>query len=221
MKVLWIYDDIWHPAEVIDRGLLSFPPRFRNYEIDRVCTAKDILTPEMLKEYPVILCAKGNAINAANSAPWFEEGVTEVMPEDFADYIRNGGGFVSLHASNTFMKDTCPGMTDLIGCSYVSHPPRCLTKVYPAANTNHPVVSGVEPFEERDEHYILDYSCDDMDVFLKSSSESGGERIAGYTRMIGKGRLCSLTPGHTLALWQNPNFQTLVMNAIDWCAGLL
>lgn len=219
MKVLWIYDDIWHPAEVIDRGLKSFPDRWNSYEIDRVCTAKDILTPGMLKEYPVILCAKGNAINAANSAPWFEEGVTEVMPGDFREYIENGGGFVSLHASNTFMTETCPEMTGLIGCSYVSHPPRCLTKVYPVSD--HPVNSGVAAFEERDEHYILDYNCKDMDVFLKSSSKEGGERIAGYTRQIGKGRLCALTPGHTLALWQNPNFQTLVMNAIDWCAGLL
>lgn len=217
MKVLFIYDDIWHPLDVIERGLATFDDRIKEYDFNKVITAKDILTPEFVKDYPVIISAKGNSINAANVAPWFEPGVTEFMPSDLKAYIENGGGFFSLHASNTFMKDSCPEMVDLVGCSYVTHPPRCMTHVYPVSD--HPINKGVEAFDERDEHYILDYNKDDMDVFLHSSSEAGGDRIAGYTRFIGKGRLCVLTPGHNLAFWMNKNFQTLFMNAIDWCAG--
>ena len=59
MKVLLIYDDLWHPAEVIDRGLKSFPARFDEYELDCVRTAKDILTPEFVQAFPVVIIAKG------------------------------------------------------------------------------------------------------------------------------------------------------------------
>ena len=38
MKVLFIYDDIWHPADVIEKGLASFPERFREYDLYKVIT---------------------------------------------------------------------------------------------------------------------------------------------------------------------------------------
>ncbi len=217
MKVLLIYDDVWHPAEVIDRGLKTFPARFDDYEIDCVKTAKDILTPEFVAEYPVVIVAKGNTINAANPAPWFEPTVTEFMPADFRAYAENGGGLIFLHAGNVFSRKNAPEMAELNGNAFIGHPLRCMTHVYPVGD--HPITAGVEAFDERDEHYNIEILADDINVILRTASESGGDLISGYTRNIGKGRLCVLTPGHTLAIFANPNFQTLLMNAIDWCAG--
>ena len=59
--------------------------------------------------------------------------------------------------------------------------------------------------------------CDDADVFLTSRSEKGGVQSAGYTRLIGDGRLCALTPGHTLDVWENEAFIRLLTNAMEWC----
>lgn len=215
MKVLFICDDLWHPAEVLMRGLSSLQKE--GYELDFVRTAKDILTPAMLREYPVVVNAKGNAVNAANSEPWFEPTVTEVMPEDFAQYVEEGGGFVALHAGNTYRRDKLKSFCDLIGNSFQGHPLRCPVTVEPVGF--HPILDGVEGFAERDEHYQIGDLAEDIDVFLKTKSEPGGTQVAGYTRNIGKGRLCVLTPGHTLAMLQNRNFQRLFMNAVDWCAG--
>lgn len=228
-KVLFIYDDVWHPAEVIDRGLQTFGEELMGYEFDMVMTAKDILTPEMLKEYPLIVCCKGNAINAANSAPWFEEGVTEVMPKDFRKYVEEGGSFLAVHAANTFTKAGCPEMADLLGGSFVTHPPRCAVTVYPVSE--HPIVRDLDAFTQRDEHYQLDLASDilkadqveapygdkETSVFLKSYSVTGGTQIAGWTRKIGKGRLCCITPGHTLGVWSDPEFQKLFLNSMAWC----
>lgn len=215
MKVLLICDDIWHPAEVIKMGLESW--KQEKYEFDVIMTAKDILTPELLREYPVVINAKGNAVNAANCAPWFEEGVTEAGPEEFKKYVEEGGGFLSLHAGNTFMEESCAGYCNFVGNSYKTHPLRCPVTVRPVRN--HAVTKGVCEYTERDEQYVLKILAEDIDVFLEAETAEEGKQVAGYTRMLGKGRVCVLTPGHTLAVWKNAEFRKLLSNAIDWCAG--
>ncbi len=231
MKVLFLYDDNWHPCEVIERGLQSFGNRLDGYAFDFVRTAKDILTPEMLKEYDVVVNAKGNQINAANPEPWFEAGVTEVLPSEFEAFARAGGGFLALHAGCAWWSGFVPvrepdrftepneAYLRLIGAAFDGHPPRCEVTVYPSAE--HPITRGVCAFTGRDEQYRLKDLAPDSQIFLRSRSEAGGEQIAGFTRRLGHGRLCVLTPGHTLGIWQQPDFQQLLTNAIDWCGGTI
>ncbi len=212
MKVLVICDDLWHPAEVIEKGLAAWgDPRF---QFDIVKAAKDILTPERIAGYPVILCCKGDSVTSANNAPWFEDGVTEVRPAEFEEYVRAGGGFVSLHASNTARAGS--PMAAFVGNSFVGHPPRCGVEM--EVTGEHPVTAGVEPFHIRDEHYELALCAPDAEVFLHSQSSTGGRQVAGYSRQMGEGRLCVLTPGHTLDVWLHPQFLRLLGNALAWCA---
>lgn len=215
MKVLFICDDIWHPADVLKEGMGYMEPE--EFQFDFVITAKDILTPELLREYPVIINAKGNAVNAANTTPWFEPGVTEVMPADLRRYVEEGGGFLSLHSGNSFRMDGGREYCEFVGNSFAGHPPRCPVTIEPVAK--HPITEGVCSFTVRDEHYQLADLAQDIEVFLESVSESGGRQPAGYTRQIGKGRLCVLTPGHTLSVLKNENFRRLLSNAVRWCAG--
>ena len=72
-------------------------------------------------------------------------------------------------------------------------------------------------FSIRDEHYQMEILAEDADIFLTSHSETGGSHTAGYTREMGQGRLCVLTPGHTLSVWQNKEFQKIFLNAVKWC----
>lgn len=76
-RILVLCDDIWHPAEVVEKGLL--PLAGDRYQFEFVKAAKDILTVEMIAEFPLILCCKGNGVTSGNPAPWFENTVTEVM----------------------------------------------------------------------------------------------------------------------------------------------
>lgn len=215
MKAILVCDDIWHPAEVIERGLKCMDPE--DIEFDVVKTAKDILTPEMLRQNDVLIVAKGNAINAANSAPWFEPTVTECGPEEIRDYVREGGALLALHAGLCLGKDDAPAYTDVVGSYFLGHPLREMTNV--RVTREHPITMGVSDFSERDEHYQLAVTALDADIFMTTSSEHGGTFPSGYARRYGKGRVAALTPGHTLAVWSNPNFQRLLKNAIRWCAG--
>ena len=118
MNVLVICDDIWHPGEVIVRGLK--PLEKLGYELDFVMAAKDILTKDMLYDYDVIINAKGNAHSPANAgSPWFEDTVTAVMPNDFKEYIESGRGFIALHSGNTYHPETRMDMVELIGNEFL------------------------------------------------------------------------------------------------------
>ncbi|MBR5379228.1 MAG: ThuA domain-containing protein [Clostridia bacterium] len=216
MKVLLICDDIWHPADVIERGLAAMNPE--EMEFDLVKTAKDILSPAFVSRYDVLVNCAGNSINAANSHPWFEEGVTEFGPEAFREYVLNGGGMVVIHSGLTIggPRAPVPAYTDVAGAYFVSHPPREMTHV--RVTRENEITRGVEDFSERDEHYQIVMTAEDVQPFLQTSSEHGGVTVSGYTRLFGKGRVAALTPGHTLAVWENPNFQKLVKNSIRWCA---
>lgn len=215
-KILVLCDDVWHPAEVVEKGIASLGEE--KYCFDFVKAAKDILTPEMIEEYPLIICSKSNNVTSGNSAPWFENTVTEVMGDEFQSYVGRGGAFLSVHSGNVFMGDGdgVKKYTEFVGNRFLSHPPRC--KVTLKKEKDHPIMSGVEEqFDIRDEHYQIEMLAEDADIFLNSVSESGGVQAAGYTREIGAGRLCVLTPGHTLSVWKNEQFQKILWNAIAWC----
>lgn len=210
-EVLLLCDDHWHPAEVIELGIV---PLEQDYRFTVVKTAKDILTPAFLSKFPLVVCCKGNAVNAANTAPWYEEGVTEVMAEEFEAYVRNGGGFLSLHSGNTWKENDAHAR--FIGNHFQGHPPRCTVQVS-ALQNSHPISQGVEDFSIRDEHYRISLLCDDAEIFCRTHSETGGTQIGGYTRVLDKGRLCVLTPGHTLAVWETPSFLQLLHQSMEWC----
>ena len=221
-KVLVICDDIWHPAEVIEAGFSLL--KKKDYVFDFVKTAKDILTPEMIAEYPVIFCCKGNAINAANSEPWFEDTVTEVGPEELASYVENGGTFVVLHAGSAVdpswvhreekFQKPARAYQELIGCTFHGHPLRCPVCERPV-NPDHPIMRGVESFTERDEHYMIKITAEDVTMLFETDSVPGGSGVpGGFLFKRGAGQVIVLTPGHTLSVWKNVNFRKILENLL-------
>ena len=215
-EILVICDDVWHPAEVIEKGILSFAAE--KYQFDFVKAAKDILTPEMIEKYPLLICCKSNNVTSGNPEPWFENTVTEVMGGEFRKYVEQGGAFLSVHSGNVFMGegDGVKEYTEFVGNRFLSHPSRC--EVTLKKEKEHPILRGVaEEFSIRDEHYQMQILAEDADIFLSSHSKTGGAQTAGYTREMGAGRLCVLTPGHTLSVWLNKEFQKLFLNAVEWC----
>ena len=211
-KALVLCGDVWHSAEVVKKGFKALDEK--NVQFDFVEDAKDILTEDYIGQYDLIINCKSNNLTSGNSAEWFEAGVTEVGPAEFKAFIEKGGAFISLHAGNTYSSENCPEMAKLIGNEFVTHPARCSVTVTPIKN--HPVTNGVNTFTIRDEHYEIRLISDDSDLLLKSESATGGTQTAGYVREIGSGRLCVLTPGHILSVWEHPEFKKLLSNAIKW-----
>lgn len=214
MKVLLLADDLWHPGETVRYGLNFLVEK--GYTLDLIMDAKDIVTPELLKEYDAVIIAKGNALNGANSkAPWFEDGITWVDPNGYKKYVEEGGAILFLHAGTTYNINRCPDMANVLGTSFISHPPQCPVD-FKVTNPDHPIMKGVTDFTfPQDEHYQLDILNDELDIFAETIS-SAGAQPAGMTRTYGDGRICILTPGHNAFAINVPGFQTVVINALDW-----
>lgn len=211
MKLLVISDDYWHPAEVVEKGLSSLNEK---YEITYVRCARDILTPEYLAQFPAVLLFKSNTVNQANRNPWFEEGVTEVGPKEFREYVENGGGLIALHAGNCWKEGD--EMEALIGNYFINHPPRCPVSVHFEKS---PLTEGCEDFTLRDEHYHIGITAKDIEVFARSTSHGDDTQIAGYTRKIGKGHVVVFTPGHVLSVIEHPSYLRVVENAVRYCTA--
>lgn len=173
-----------------------------------------------------MIIAKSNNVNAANTAPWFEESVTEVGPEEFRAYLERGGGIVFVHSGTCIgerflgdaderFKKPARGMQALHGRTMNGHPLRCNCDIY-VTDPDLPLTEGVGAFTVHDEHYQISDLAGDAQVFLQWDSAPGGTQPAGWTRKIYGGRIVVLTPGHTLDVWENPEFRKLLVNAIEW-----
>ncbi len=206
MRVLVIADDYWHPAKVAHAGL----DLMQGYSFDYVEDAGD-WSAEAMASYPVTLFVKSNNVSAENRDPW----VTPEVEAAFAAYVRAGRGLLVVHSGTATYTDT-PTLRALMGGVFERHPEQCPVTVTPHAG--HPLCQGVEPFTLKDEHYHMIVDDPTVDVFLTTTSEHG-DQPGGWTRTEGKGRVCVLTPGHTVEVWQHPSFQTLLRNTLAWCVG--
>jgi len=225
MKVLLICDDYWHPGQVPIDGVA--PLKQRGFQFDIISSANDF-TPDLPQKYLAVLLCKCDEVSQTDKQPW----KTEAIQRAFVDYVEGGGGLVAVHSATVAGKDT-QLLDNLLGCRFITHPNDCPVTVQPIKP--HPVTNGVGMFCEKDEHYRLDIISPDADILLASYSPPQGEESkyqedpyhntaacicpAGFVRTQGKGRVCVLTPGHHLAVWQNTQFQQLLVNALNWCAG--
>lgn len=205
-RALVIYDDVWHPAATVRRGLEPLCPAGFEFEFvegdPRRPTAR-------MSEFSLVVLTKANMISAIDQGPWL---TTEALTS-LRNHLRRGGGLVAIHAG-TSRYESSAEMKEMIGGAFGRHPDSCAVTLEP--QSGHPLAEGVAQFTVVDEHYFMEMSGAPVDVFLRSRSEHGLQP-AGWTRTSeGGGRICVLTPGHNLEVWLHPEFQKLLLNAFRW-----
>jgi len=227
MRVLLLCDDFYHPGQVPTDGMK--PLREKGFDID-VISDTTVFAPCVLPNYDVVVMSKCDHISKENNASW----KTAAVQQAFVDYVENGGGFLVTHNGTVPGEGTSTDVLDrLAGCCFAVHPNDCPVTVGPLKP--HPITNGVGIFCEVDEHYHLDILADDVDILAAGYAVTQGDPAKYETepyfnapahiapsvlvRTQGKGRCCVLTPGHSLTVWLNPEFQKLLENALRWCAG--
>jgi type 1 glutamine amidotransferase len=206
MKVLLVNDDLYHPGSVPEEGVR--PLKAKGFLFDILSDGVEF-SPEKLAGYPAVMLAKSDNRMAGDRSPW----VTEDVRHALLGYVRDGGGLLVVHSGTagfTGMQE----LHGLLGGLFMTHPKQLPIEFQPKAG--HPLAEGVQAFTVSDEHYFMDMADEPVDVFLTSASRHG-ILPAGWARSEGSGRVCVLTPGHTLEVWLNPDFQQLLMNALNWC----
>lgn len=205
MNILVLCDDRWHPASIVRQGLQGLAAQGFHFAFIEDAQA---WSSELMALFPVVILAKSNNISSVNEAGWMAPGVEQA----FVDYVQQGGGLLAIHSGTAGYQETTQ-LRSLLGGVFVQHPEQCPVTVTPLSG--HPMTEGVTPFTLPEEHYHVKMDGCKVDIFITTESQHGSQP-GGWRRAEGRGRVCVLTPGHNLPVWQQPAFQTLLVNTIQW-----
>lgn len=177
-------------------------------EDDRFFTAKDLSTFDVV----IFLNTSGDILNDEQKAA-------------FEGFIRNGGGFVGIHAA-TDTEHSWPWYNQLVGGYFASHP-----KIQPAELEvlipDHPSTEHLpERWKRTDEWYDFKDLVPSLNVLinLDETTYRGGKMgevhpIAWYREFDG-GRSWYTAGGHTAESYREEDFMKHVQGGIEWAGGL-
>ena len=145
----------------------------------------------------------------------------------FLDFVRSGHGFVGLHsATDTFYE--WPDYLDLIGGYFNDHPwhqPVTVSVVDPSS----PLVAflgtsieiadeiyQISDFDARGSHVLLRLDPASVDITKGTVRRRFYGWPLAWTRSYGEGRVFYTALGHEAAVWRDPRYQQLLLNAVLW-----
>lgn len=149
--------------------------------------------------------------------------------EALFSYVRDGHGYVSIHAADNAAKDWLPAWREMLGGVF-SHdtsggrPDGKVRKgVYTIkiTDTSHPITQGLADFELRDElyyHMQMEPGIQPLAV----TEYDGGTWPVAWTRTFGAGRVFHTPLGHRDFgpgkddPLRNPNLMKLIIQGVDW-----
>jgi hypothetical protein len=147
--------------------------------------------------------------------------MTEDQEKVVDDFVKSGGGFLSLHNSTALkqLDEKQSIYRDVLGSSYNGHGPGDEKFDVKVINKNHPITVGVHDYVAVDERHTPIIHANDI-TFLTEAVNGDQKSVNGYVRTYGKGRICHLANGHNLEVLTNPEMQKLMANAALWCIGI-
>lgn len=154
--------------------------------------------------------------------------LTESQQRALLDFVRSGGGYVSIHGADNAPPDWLPEMKDLLGgiFSHTGLPDgKAIAGTYTVrvADRSHPITRGLEDFTLKDELYSNLQMKDDVRP-LATIDHDGTTWPVAWTYGYGRGKVFHTTLGHRSFgpdrddPLRDPNLSRLVAQGIEWVA---
>lgn len=214
IRILVITGGHGYKTEEFNRMLGSMEPEI-SYQIAELPGAYEMFRPENRDKFDVLVFYH----------MW--QTITEEQKILFAECIKNGKPVVALHHSICAFDDW-PEYWNIIGGKYFHKPTTFNGKEYPAcsyihdlhfdvkiADKKHPVTRGLKDFPIFDETY-KGYYVEGGVATLLTTSEPSSTPTIGWAKNYGKSRIVVLQSGHDVPTFENPNFRTLLKQAVEW-----
>ena len=133
------------------------------------------------------------------------------------ELIKNGMGFLAVHAQVTDLEKDHPIVTELLQSVFITHPEQSELSI--EILKEHPVTKGVTSFTfpENDEHYQMDMLEGANVTMLANTVAKNGIQPGLWVSEYGKGKICCFTPGHTTPNMTCEGYIKILKNAIAWC----
>jgi predicted TIM-barrel fold metal-dependent hydrolase/type 1 glutamine amidotransferase len=141
-------------------------------------------------------------------------------------FVRSGGSILFYHNSSHIAL-TNDSVKAVLGGVYAGHPAIRQFALH-LTDANSPISRGVSDFTVTDEQHYPVYYGDSSRIFMTCVNENGltfqddnGQQrgttaVAGWAFPYGAGRVCYLSPGHTLSTLRNPEYVKIQKNAVSW-----
>jgi type 1 glutamine amidotransferase len=179
-----------------------------------------ILETPALRKYDLVLA------NADRRDPEFR--YTRAQQQALLEFVRGGGGYVSVHAANNAPPDWLPEWRAMLGgvFSHVGLPDGKVRKgsyVVKIADRSSPITRGLDDFPLQDELYYH-MQMEPGVATLATVEYDGTAWPVAWTREFGKGRVFHLVLGHRDFgpgkddPARNPNLGRLLLQGVDWVA---
>ena len=153
--------------------------------------------------------------------------MSEAQKAAFLDFVRSGHGFIGVHsATDTFY--TWPDYLELVGGYFNNHPWHQGVNIQVVEPSNSLVAFLGKSLRIEDEIYqISDFDYRGSRVLLRLDQASVDLNKSGvhrrfygwplaWTRSYGQGRVFYTALGHEEAVWRDPRYQQILLNAILW-----
>jgi len=210
VKMLLLVGGSHHDSPEIRKILTGFLGAPDNFEVT-MSEDMDVLTKENLAGYDVI-------INTT----------TDRLPTDeqhyaLLDAVAGGKGLIAIHGGTATFWNS-PAYFGMIGGKFVGKSVPTghrgmytfMVKIKTAREVeDHPITMGVDDYEVADELFVLEGDQTQWHVLARAD----GHPIM-YTKTFGRGRVFVNALGHGAEQLSYPTSQTLILNAVEWVAGL-
>jgi len=155
--------------------------------------------------------------------------ITDEAKADFLARLNEGKGLVVVHHAIASYQNW-PEYTKIIGAHYYLEKTTVdgvekARSIYEhgvhftlhVADPTHPVTRGVKDFEIHDETYNLFDVAKDCHPLL-TTAEPKSNKVIAWCKTYGPARVVYLQSGHDHFAYENPNYQTILKQAIEWTA---
>ena len=141
--------------------------------------------------------------------------LTDVQVSGLAAWLRGGGALLAAHSA-TVLGESNPLLGELIGGTFVSHPPQFSFTVYPLYR-EHPITAGVKAFTVHDEFYIQRYDAA-VDVHMLALDRGVAHPML-WSKHEGQGRVAHVALGHGPDVWNLAPYRQLMSQTVQWLAS--
>lgn len=160
--------------------------------------------------------------------------IPEACRKALLAFVRGGKGFVGIHAAVVMLPQPAwPEFAQMLGAQYAGilweqpvqitvedrrHP---ATRHLGASFTIKDEIYQFARWERAKTHVLLSVDTRSVDVFKLGVRRKDRDFAVAWCHPYGRGRVFYTCLGHSPQTWQDPRFQTHLMNAIRWAMGEL
>lgn len=177
-----------------------------------ITNCPDTLNTEMLKGKDVIV-SNWNTF-PENTFMWSKE-----SRQALEQFVRNGGGFVTVHAGSCSNYDW-DFFLQLTGGRWGKDTHHGAIEDFEVkVAKEHPITKGITSFQFRDELWESVEWSEGVEVLCTARTSSGVDEPIAVVKQLDRGRSFFLVLGHDAEIMQQPMFEKLLIRGIRWTAG--